>query len=60
MVYTREQCDKLKGDYFPRTGDCLYEGGSFGADKLTDQPYFIMLGAVGALAVGWYIFVRRK
>lgn len=60
-MYTRQQCDQLKGDFFPRTGDCLYEGGSFGKQgKMSEQPYFLMLGGLGAIAVGWYLFGRRR
>jgi len=60
MPYTRQQCDQLGGDFFPRTGDCLYDRRSYGSSKLSDQPYFLMLGVAGAAAVGWYFFVGRR
>jgi hypothetical protein len=48
MPYTRQQCEELGGDFFPRESECLYKGGSFGAqEKLSDQPYFLMLGGLG-------------
>ena len=61
MPYTRQQCEALGGDFFPRESECLYKGGSFGAqEKLSDQPYFLMLGGLGAVAIGWYFFVHKK
>ena len=59
MPYTRQECDQLGGDFFPRTGDCLYDRRSYGS-SLSDQPYFLMLGVAGAAAVGWYFFVGRR
>ena len=56
-MYSRQECDKLEGDFFPRTGDCLYKGGSFGRDPYPlNQPYYWMLGSVALLGL---LFFRR-
>jgi hypothetical protein len=65
VVLTKNKSNNINAvypsDFFPRESECLYKGGSFGAqEKLSDQPYFLMLGGLGAVAIGWYFFVRKK
>jgi len=69
----RSLCDKLGGDYFPRKQKCLIDGKFhdhseppvsmpyYSTGTYTQpQPYFVMLGVVGALAAGWVIFGQSK
>jgi hypothetical protein len=52
------------GDAPPKTlpiyeAPCTYEPMPY-TSRISEQPYYVMLGVVGAVAVGWYIFGGNK